>query len=117
MKKRVEFVNPFIGTAGSGHALVGPLHPHGMVKLGPDTISLPCGGYDYTDGKILGFSHTHLEGVGGSGGRGNMRTNPPGWDITRGVCWIMISTWSFLLQNIAASIGIPSPRQRTPIFL
>ena len=72
MKKRVEFVNPFIGTAGSGHALVGPLHPHGMVKLGPDTISLPCGGYDYTDGKILGFSHTHLEGVGGSGGRGNI---------------------------------------------
>lgn len=72
MKRLTELVNPFIGTAGLGHTLVGPQRPHGMVKLGPDTISLPCGGYDYNDGVILGFSHTHLEGVGGRGGRGNI---------------------------------------------
>ncbi|HQE24677.1 MAG TPA: GH92 family glycosyl hydrolase [Candidatus Atribacteria bacterium] len=68
----VDEVNVLIGTAGSGHALVGPQMPHGMVKLGPDTISLPCGGYDYNDSKVIGFSHTHLEGVGGRGGRGNI---------------------------------------------
>ncbi len=72
LKRVVDEVNVFIGTAGSGHALVGPQMPHGMVKLGPDTISLPCGGYDYNDPKIIGFSHTHLEGVGGRGGRGNI---------------------------------------------
>jgi len=72
MKRVVDEVNVLIGTAGSGHALVGPQMPHGMVKLGPDTISLPCGGYDYNDPKIIGFSHTHLEGVGGRGGRGNI---------------------------------------------
>ena len=67
----VDEVNVLIGTAGSGHTLVGP-QMHGMVKLGPDTISLPCGGYDYNDSKVIGFSHTHLEGVGGRGGRGNI---------------------------------------------
>jgi predicted alpha-1,2-mannosidase len=67
-----EKVNLMIGTAGSGHAIPGPQHPHGMIKLSPDTISLPCAGYDYNDGRMIGFSHTHLEGVGGSGGRGNI---------------------------------------------
>lgn len=80
MKNYAEYVNPFIGTIGLGHALVGPQRPHGMLKLLPDTIKQPCGGYDYSDGKIFGFSHTHLEGVGGRGGRGNIMftaTNGP----------------------------------------
>lgn len=73
MKKRfIDYVNVFIGTAGSGHAIVGPQLPGGMVKLCPDTDRLPCAGYDYTDLKILGFSHTHTEGAGASGGRGNI---------------------------------------------
>jgi len=65
-------VNLFIGTAGEGNALVGPQIPHGMVKLGPDTASMPMSGYEYTDDKILGFSHTHLEGAGGESGYANI---------------------------------------------
>lgn len=73
MEKRfIDYVNVFIGTAGSGHAIVGPQLPLGMVKLCPDTDRLPCAGYDYTDLRILGFSHTHTEGAGASGGRGNI---------------------------------------------
>ncbi len=73
MKRRcIDYVNVFMGTAGSGHAIAGPQLPHGMMKLNPDTDRLPCAGYDYTDLKILGFSHTHTEGAGASGGRGNI---------------------------------------------
>ncbi|NOZ57765.1 MAG: glycoside hydrolase family 92 protein [Calditrichaeota bacterium] len=67
----VEYVNPFIGTQGGGNALPGPQLPHGMVKLGPDTVP-PAGranpgGYDYNDSLIVGFSHRHVDGTGGGG--------------------------------------------------
>lgn len=75
-KRPVEYVNTFIGTQGSGHALVGPQMPHGMVKLCPNTKSLPNPGYDYLDTEILGFVHLHQEGAGGSGGRGNIMLAP-----------------------------------------
>jgi len=65
-----DYVDPFIGTTGSGKAIVGPQMPHGMCKLSPDTESLPNAGYDWRDTKIHAFSHNHLEGVGGRGGRG-----------------------------------------------
>lgn len=71
-----DYVDPFIGTTGSGKAIVGPQRPHGMVKLCPDTWNLPNGGYDYNDCGILCFSHTHLEGVGGRGARGNVGVMP-----------------------------------------
>ena len=61
------FVNPFIGTGGDGHTYPGASMPFGMVQLSPDTRlegQESCGGYYYTDGTILGFSHTHLNGVG-----------------------------------------------------
>ena len=70
-KRLIDYVNVFIGTAGSGHAVVGPQLPEGMVKLGPDTDRLPCAGYDYTDLKILGFSHTTRKEQG-KRGRGNI---------------------------------------------
>ncbi|MBQ5972968.1 MAG: GH92 family glycosyl hydrolase, partial [Oscillospiraceae bacterium] len=76
VKRCVEYVDPFIGTQGSGHALVGPQVPRGMVKLGPDTKTLPNAGYDYLDTEILGFVHLHQEGAGGSGGRGNIMLSP-----------------------------------------
>ena len=75
-RRPVEYVDPFIGTQGSGHALVGPQMPHGMVKLGPDTKTLPNPGYDYLDTEILGFAHIHQEGAGGKGGRGNIMLAP-----------------------------------------
>ncbi|HOU54109.1 MAG TPA: GH92 family glycosyl hydrolase [Myxococcota bacterium] len=65
---RTPLVNPFIGTQGDGNALPGPLVPRGMVKVGPDTASGvgTIESYEWNDDRIEGFSHTHLEGPGGS---------------------------------------------------
>ncbi len=71
----VDLVNPFIGTAGIGFtvgsALPGHSAPFGMLKVSPDTEKESgaeqwshCGGYDYTDLYVKGFTHTHLHGIG-----------------------------------------------------
>lgn len=60
-------VNPFIGTGGHGHTYPGATVPFGMVQLSPDSRFDGwdgCGGYHYTDDRIYGFSHTHLQGTG-----------------------------------------------------
>jgi predicted alpha-1,2-mannosidase len=61
-------VNVFIGTTAAGNVIPGPSVPRGMMKLSPDTnaSSSAVEGYNYGDSKIQGFSHTHLEGPGGS---------------------------------------------------
>lgn len=63
----LDYVDPFIGTAGKGKTFPGATVPHGMVQLSPDNgrggwdwIS----GYFYPDNIIAGFSHTHLSGTG-----------------------------------------------------
>jgi len=60
-------VNLFIGTYRDGQTFPGAAYPFGSVQLSPDTRKeglLSCGGYYYPDPMILGFSHTHLSGVG-----------------------------------------------------
>ncbi len=69
-------VDPFIGTGGDGYgvgsALPGATMPFSMVKLSPDTANgsggvatfMHCGGYAYSDKLVLGFSHTHMHGIG-----------------------------------------------------
>jgi predicted alpha-1,2-mannosidase len=63
-----KIVDVFIGTGGHGHTYPGPSMPFGMVQLGPDTRNDnswdSCAGYHLSDTSILGFSHTHLSGVG-----------------------------------------------------
>jgi len=62
-----KLVNPFMGTAADGNTYPGAAFPFGSVQLSPDTkLTGPgiCGGYYYPDSTILGFSHTHLSGVG-----------------------------------------------------
>ena len=63
-----RLVDPFIGTGGHGHVYPGATKPFGMVQLSPDTRNDgswdSCAGYHYSDTSILGFSHTHLSGVG-----------------------------------------------------
>lgn len=63
-----KYVNPFIGTGGTGHTFPGAVVPFGMVQLSPDTRVdgswEGCGGYYYPDSVIYGFSHTHLSGAG-----------------------------------------------------
>ena len=60
-------VDPFVGTGGHGHCFPGATLPFGLVQLSPDTDTArwdACGGYHYGDTTIMGFSHTHLSGVG-----------------------------------------------------
>ncbi len=62
-----DYVNVFLGTGGHGHTFPGATLPHGMVQLSPDTRLSGwdgCSGYHYSDSSIIGFSHTHLSGVG-----------------------------------------------------
>jgi predicted alpha-1,2-mannosidase len=66
-QKLVDYVDPFIGTGGHGHTYPGATLPFGMVQLSPDNGTQGwdwCSGYNYSDNKIAGFSHTHLSGTG-----------------------------------------------------
>jgi predicted alpha-1,2-mannosidase len=63
-----KYVNPFIGTAATGHTFPGATVPFGMVQLSPETGNFGwnyCSGYRYEDSTITGFAHTHLNGTGG----------------------------------------------------
>jgi len=62
-----RYVDPFIGTDGTGHCFPGPSRPFGMVQPGPDNAD---GGWDFTSGyqyrakTIMGFSQTRASGTG-----------------------------------------------------
>ena len=62
-----KYVNPFVGTDGTGHTFPGAAVPFGMVAPSPDNADR---GWDYTSGyqyqnqNILGFSNTHISGAG-----------------------------------------------------
>ncbi len=57
-----DAVNPFIGTEGGGNTGPGATLPFGMIQWGPDTRA--DGWYYYADGKMRGFSLTHISGAG-----------------------------------------------------
>ena len=62
-----DWVDPFIGTEGTGHVFPGASMPFGMVAPSPDTSDTGwahAGGYQYRDQRILGFSNTHISGAG-----------------------------------------------------
>lgn len=66
-KDFTKYVNPFVGTDLHGHTFPAATAPFGMVQAGPDTRINGwdgCSGYHYSDSVILGFTHTHLSGVG-----------------------------------------------------
>ena len=44
-KQLVDYVDPFIGTDGTGHTFPGPSRPFGMVQPGPDNAG---GGWAFT---------------------------------------------------------------------
>lgn len=77
----VHEVQPLIGTGWHGHTFPGAVAPFGLVQLSPDTSGAPepkwngvrdnygwdhCSGYHYLDNVVVGFSHTHLQGTGGT---------------------------------------------------
>lgn len=57
-------VDTSIGNNGDGTTFPGAAAPFGMVQLSPDTQLNKYASYDYKQDTILGFSHTHLSGVG-----------------------------------------------------
>lgn len=62
-----EFVDPFVGTAGTGHTTPAACVPFGMVQAGPDTGNRGwehCAGYVWSKKTLTGFSQTHLNGTG-----------------------------------------------------
>jgi predicted alpha-1,2-mannosidase len=65
--QHLRFVNPFIGTDGTGHTFPGPSMPFGMVQPGPDNQDYGwnhTSGYQYKDTFLMGFSQTRLSGTG-----------------------------------------------------
>ena len=63
----LRFVDPFVGTDGTGHTFPGACVPFGLVQASPDTGTGEwkyCAGYQYGDGRIRRFSQTHLNGTG-----------------------------------------------------
>lgn len=73
-----KWVDPFIGTAGTGHTFPGATYPLGLVQLSPDTGNGNwdyCAGYQYADVTVDGFSHTHASG-GGTGDFGDILILP-----------------------------------------
>lgn len=71
-------VDPFVSTAGDdGNDLPGAEAPHSLAKVNPMTTpNRNHSGYDYNEDHIAGFTATDLDGVGGSGGGGDLLVVP-----------------------------------------
>ncbi|MFK0118981.1 glycoside hydrolase domain-containing protein [Streptomyces sp. NPDC090994] len=77
-------VDPFVSTAGDdGNDLPGAQAPHGLAKVNPMTTpNRNHSGYDYNEDHIAGFTATNLDGVGGSGGGGDLLVVPTSEEYT-----------------------------------
>ena len=65
--KLSQFVNPFIGTAYTGHTYPDAAWPFGAVQAGPQTGNYDwryCSGYNYEDQLIWGFTQDKVSGTG-----------------------------------------------------
>lgn len=73
-----SLVDPFVSTAGDdGNDLPGAEAPHSLAKVNPMTTpNRNHSGYDYNEDHIAGFTATDLDGVGGSGGGGDLLVVP-----------------------------------------
>jgi predicted alpha-1,2-mannosidase len=71
-------VDPFVSTQGDdGNDLPGAQAPNGLAKVNPlTTPNRNHSGYDYAEDQIAGFTQTNLDGVGGSGGGGDILVVP-----------------------------------------
>lgn len=67
MNTPTDYVDPFIGTAYTGHTFPGATVPFGMMQPGPQTGNCDwnyCAGYVKGDSLIQGFSQNRLNGTG-----------------------------------------------------
>lgn len=62
-----DYVNPFIGTAYTGHTFPNAAYPFGAMQPGPQSGNFGweyCSGYVWDDGTIWGFTQNRLSGTG-----------------------------------------------------
>lgn len=71
-----RYVDPRIGSEGLGRTFPGPSMPYGMVKPGPDGVSMPNAGWAPMPEPIKGFSQMHVSGTGGGQKYGNILIQP-----------------------------------------
>ena len=63
----VALVDPFVGTAATGHTTPAAAYPFGMVQAGPTTGTITwqyCSGYRHEDKAVTGYALTALSGTG-----------------------------------------------------
>ncbi|KAF2269372.1 alpha-1,2-mannosidase-like protein [Lojkania enalia] len=75
-KTGYDYVDPLIGTINGGHVFPGATLPFGMAKAGPDVNGENQGGFASDNSPIIGFSHMHDSGTGGSPSMGNFPIFP-----------------------------------------
>lgn len=75
-KNYTQYVDPRIGSEGLGRTFPGPSMPYGMVKPGPDGVSMPNAGWAPMPEPIKGFSQMHVSGTGGGQKYGNILIQP-----------------------------------------
>ena len=66
-QNHIQYVNPFVGTAGFGNVYPGAQVPFGGIQISPDTDDYDydtAAGYKYSRETIMGISLTHLSGTG-----------------------------------------------------
>ena len=64
-----QYVNVFAGTDGVGHCHPCATTPFGAIQAGPQTGNFGwdyCGGYQWADTRIQGFSQNRIDGTGSS---------------------------------------------------
>ncbi|MBR1575417.1 MAG: GH92 family glycosyl hydrolase [Bacteroidales bacterium] len=64
-----QYVNVFAGTDGAGHCHPCATTPFGAIQAGPQTGNFGwdyCGGYQWADTRIQGFSQNRISGTGSS---------------------------------------------------
>lgn len=83
-KNYTQYVDPRIGSEGLGRTFPGPSMPYGMVKPGPDGVSMPNAGWAPMPELIKGFSQTHVSGTGGGQKYGNILIQPF-WEEGKGL--------------------------------
>lgn len=74
----VSLVDPFVSTEDDfGQDLPGAQAPNSIIRINPMTTPARShSGYDYAEDQIAGFTHTNLDGVGGSGAAGDLLVVP-----------------------------------------
>ena len=66
-KRLIQYVDPFVGTAYTGHTTPAAAYPLGFMQPGPQSGNFGwehCSGYNYEDSLIWGFTQNKLNGTG-----------------------------------------------------